>query len=260
MKALQELREACKWVRHDAMPVVRHEANSVELNLRLLRSEPKTVANEMVGESRRFQQELSLRAAPGDEVRSPRYDLPWCRHATPIGRGASWLRVNRCRSGLLRRWLQRRRMPSVRRDRTRPTTTLRQTIWGSGGWERGGALDGVAERAGLTLTQVGHFERRRLSYGLESLERLRLALDRHPVHARHDVAGAKIHIAPGCRRLQRNDAPPRELAGGETRLHCHLSEETAEARVHDAFDLCAFERTHLGNHTGTLRLAICRCR
>ena len=75
MKAFQELWQAGFGVGHHTMPMVGHEADSVQQDASVLGSERKAVLHGLIRDARGAQQELALRTAPSDQVTLPGQDL-----------------------------------------------------------------------------------------------------------------------------------------------------------------------------------------
>jgi hypothetical protein len=88
MKLLEELRQARERIGDDAVPVVGHDADGVQQHARLAGRHRQAVAHEVIGASRWFQQELPLGAAPREQIRPPRQDLPRCCHRALSANGA----------------------------------------------------------------------------------------------------------------------------------------------------------------------------
>jgi hypothetical protein len=50
MEPLEKLGETRKWICNDAVPVVGHETNGVQLHLRLFCGESETVVDQVIGQ------------------------------------------------------------------------------------------------------------------------------------------------------------------------------------------------------------------
>src|SRR6185369_18043259 len=75
VKDLEKLGQARVWVGQHAVPMVGHEAHGVESDAGAFGGECQAVLDVVIGEPRRTEQELTLRASASDEVGPSRENL-----------------------------------------------------------------------------------------------------------------------------------------------------------------------------------------
>src|SRR6185369_6051597 len=92
VKDLEKLGQARVWVGQHAVPMVGHEAHGVESDAGAFGGECQAVLDVVIGEPRRTEQELTLRASASDEVGPSRENLSGQGHRCPSVETARRLR------------------------------------------------------------------------------------------------------------------------------------------------------------------------